>query len=281
MITIDGHAHACGVYLSSRSVKAYLDLHGIDKVVLCGGEPRSRCNYGYPMFSNLFRTETLGYMLNKIICGITKISGASQHMDEQNHIVWQMAEQLPNRIINAYWVNPLESDYMDKMVQFHKDQGFKLIKLHQCWTNFDIGSRDCEELFQWALKNQLPVFIHLLSMRQVQEFTRVANRFRENVFIVAHMIGVEYMSKRLTNENVYFDLSAPQLYSFSMLKEAYSSFGAKRLVLGSDTPYGKDNIPKVKERLHQLALSEKEQALIMGLNILGILGLAGPGEQQS
>lgn len=48
---IDGHAHACGEFLTCNSVEAYLAKHKIDKVILCGGEPGSSKNYGYPMLS--------------------------------------------------------------------------------------------------------------------------------------------------------------------------------------------------------------------------------------
>ncbi|BCZ44476.1 hypothetical protein psyc5s11_05430 [Clostridium gelidum] len=76
---IDGHAHACGTYCSEKSIIKYLDLHGIDMVVLCAGEPESKKNYFYPMLSDIFKSEKLGFFFNKIIATVTKISGVSNH----------------------------------------------------------------------------------------------------------------------------------------------------------------------------------------------------------
>lgn len=42
---IDGHAHACGKYNSADKIIKYLDLHEIDKVILCPGEPGNSKNY--------------------------------------------------------------------------------------------------------------------------------------------------------------------------------------------------------------------------------------------
>ncbi len=70
---IDGDAHACGVYASVQGIEKYLIEHNIDMVVLIGGEPDSVKNYDYPMLSNLFKSEKLGYFFNKIICKVTKL----------------------------------------------------------------------------------------------------------------------------------------------------------------------------------------------------------------
>ena len=69
--------------------------HNIDKIVLCGGEPGSNKNYGYPMLSNLFRGSSLGYFFNKIICNIIKMSKVANHIDEQNEMVFKLACQMP------------------------------------------------------------------------------------------------------------------------------------------------------------------------------------------
>jgi len=270
---IDGHAHACGSYLSPEHIKKYLDEHGIDKVVLCGGEPNSSKNYSYPMISNFFIGQGLGYFFNKIICKVTKVSHVANHIDEQNEFVYNLSCQLQQKVINAYWVNPLDNDYMDKLQKYYPLYKFKLIKLHQCWTNFDISCEQCTDIFKWATKHNLPIFIHLLSHWQVVKFVEIANEFINTTFIVAHMIGSDYMRDTLKSQNVFFDLSAPQLYSLDILKRAIRNFGVKRLLLGSDTPYGVNNIDKVSKRLLQLSLSDNEIALISGDNLSRLLNL--------
>lgn len=60
---IDGHAHACGTYYSVGSIIKYLDLYGIDVVVLCAGEPESKRNYSYPMVSDTFKSVNFECLL--------------------------------------------------------------------------------------------------------------------------------------------------------------------------------------------------------------------------
>lgn len=270
---IDGHAHACGAYGSIQSIKQYLYEHNIDMVVLTGGEPDSDKNFDYPMLSNLFKGEQLGYFFNNIIRNVTKLKKMASHIDEQNKFVCTISKNLPEKVINTYWVNPLDNNYLEKMTNFYQEHGFRMIKLHQCWTDFDISSETCIEIFKWGAENKLPAFIHLVSQKQVMKFVDVANRFPDTVFIVAHMIGSNCMINRLNNNNVFFDLSAPQLYSIDILKQAIDAYGAGKLILGSDTPYGNNNIEKITLRLKQLHLSEHDIKLICGENIKRLLML--------
>jgi predicted TIM-barrel fold metal-dependent hydrolase len=92
--------------------------------------------------------------------------------------------------------------------------------------------------------------------------------------IVAHLFGLElYIQSGLSFENVYFEISSPQLVSLQRLKVALHHFGARRIVLGSDTPYGKDNLHLNLERVRALPISDEEKALILGGNTQELLGL--------
>ena len=160
---IDGHAHACGVFISARSIEKHSTEHDKDMIVLTGGEPNSDKNYSYPMLSNLVRGEKLCYFFNKIICRVTELKKVAIHIDEQNEFVCSIAKELPGKVINTYWANPLDDDCIVKMENFYQKHGFCMVKLHQCWTQFDISSETCSKIFAWATENQLPIFIHLLS----------------------------------------------------------------------------------------------------------------------
>lgn len=271
MDIIDGHAHACGSYYDASAIKAYMEQHHFDKVVLCCGEPGSQKNYGYPMISSVIKDNKLGFWFNKLICKVASLHKLSAYIDEQNSYVYQLAVSLPNQVINAYWINPNEDNCIEKMQAFYEKNSFKLIKMHQCWTKFDIKCENCHLIFKWAQKYRMPVFIHLLSQEQVASFADMANSYSETKFIVAHMIGADYMNDKLKNENVYFDLSAPQLYSFDTLKKALAAYGAERIILGSDTPYGKNNIEINLNRLKQCNLSSEEIAAIAGSNMKELL----------
>ncbi|MGL5616725.1 MAG: amidohydrolase family protein [Sarcina sp.] len=182
-----------------------------------------------------------------------------------------MQQELPNNVVNAYWANPLEDDCLEKMERFYTLREFKMVKLHQCWTPFEIYCSGSIEIIKWASDKKLPIFIHLFSDKEVSGFVEVANRFKNTTFIIGHMIGFTTMSASLENENVYFDISAPQLYSENILKSAIDKVGCERLILGSDSPYGVDNIDKNIRRLRKLKLTDSQIISICGENIVRIL----------
>lgn len=268
---IDGHAHACGCYNNTKSTIEYLKNNKIDKVILCPGEPNSLKNYSFPMFSNIIHSSNMGYYFNKLIKFIIGIKGLEKHIDEQNLIVGDMARLYPNEILQAYWVNPLEDECIDKLDKNLEIYNFKMLKLHQCWNNFDISSINFIKIVEWATKNNMPVFIHLLSREQSLKLAKIADNYPDTIFIIAHMIGFEDIVDNSSSNNVYFDISAPQLISRKRVKNAIAKVGCSRLILGSDSPYGKDNIKRNLDMLRQFSLSDEDIDKISGQNIIDIL----------
>lgn len=184
-----------------------------------------------------------------------------------------MAREHPQRIVNTYWANPLDKECIEKLNKYHPLYNFRMIKMHQCWNEFDIYDLGSIEIIKWATEKEIPIFIHLLSKEQVLKFINVANSFLDTTFIIAHMIGFEEINKNPKNPNVYYDLSAPQLYPSEILKKALKQVDSIRMILGSDTPYGIDNIQKIQNRLRQLSLSNKDLDNIMGDNLGRLLRL--------
>lgn len=90
-------------------------------LVLTGGEPDSTINDSYPMISNLITGEKLGYFFNKIICIVTKLKKVAAHIDEQNEIVYLISKELPGKVINTYWANPLDDNCNVKMDSFYQN----------------------------------------------------------------------------------------------------------------------------------------------------------------
>ena len=75
---------------------------------------------------------------------------------------------------------------------------------------------------------------------------------------------------------MYFDFSCPDLVSDLRLRTALERFGAGRLILGSDAPYGRDNLARGIARIRSLDISEIDKELILGGNIERLLGVT-PG----
>ena len=54
---------------------------------------------------------------------------------------------------------------------------------------------------------------------------------------------------------------------------AYSNFGAEHLLLGSDTPYGKNSLENTIQQISELELPQLEKERILGLNLARLLKL--------
>ncbi|WP_294378447.1 TatD family hydrolase [uncultured Clostridium sp.] len=162
---------------------------------------------------------------------------------------------------------------MEKLSKGYEVYNFKMIKTHQCCNEFSVLNKNFICIVKWAVEKSIPIFIHLRSKEEVRNFIDIINEFEEAVFIVAHMIGFNEIAARSKSGNVYFDLSAPQLYSLELLESAINNLGSSKFIMGSDTPYGKDNIKINIERLKKLRLSNEELEDILSRNILKILHL--------
>ena len=270
---IDGHAHACGVYVNATSITKYLNEHHIDKLVLCGGEIKSRTNYHYPMMGNMIKSESLPYVWNRLIGILIQKKRLKNTMEQQNDAVYRIARRMNGRVIQAYWVDPMQENCIKKMEEAYKTYQFKMIKLHQCWTEFDLLSKQSRVVFRFAKVHDMPVFIHLSDAAQARKLAKVATQFKQVPIIVAHMIGFSTIVEHTKSENVYFDLSGPQLYSKEILKKAIDKIGCERLILGSDHPYGYNNLERIWERLRKLNLSDQDMNLICGENLVRLLHL--------
>ncbi len=267
---IDAHVHACGILVNITGAMEYMEQNQLSKIVLSAGEPNSKKNYKMPYLAKIFKSSNLTYCINKFIAFITKIKKTYKYIDQGNEKVALMAEELPDYILNTYWINPLDANSVDKMEKFYKKHTFCMIKMHQCWTNFDIKDKITIDIINWAKKNDIPIFLHLKSKSQIIKFKEILRDYPEVIFILGHLIGIEEFKKG-NGENLYFDISCAPLHSVNMLKKAYDNFGASRIILGSDAPYGKDNISLAISQMQEVGMSEIEMERVCYANIKEIL----------
>jgi predicted TIM-barrel fold metal-dependent hydrolase len=125
-------------------------------------------DYHYCQRSSL--KKILYFAINKVIGFVTKISGAAKHMDEQNSYIYELSQMCPNRIIQAYWINPLSHNCLIKLQDDYVRYKFKLIKLHQCWHKFDISCENATKIIEWALERYIPPFT-LFPLLALTKFT--------------------------------------------------------------------------------------------------------------
>jgi predicted TIM-barrel fold metal-dependent hydrolase len=269
---IDGHAHACGEYLTADCIIKTLDNSKADKVILVPGEPDSRAGYFLPDLAELFPGLNVVKATNLLTGIVIKITGMLDTVPKGNEYVNQLRSSLNDRVIQFIWVTTRIQDpeeYLDnKLSEWH----FSGVKLHQCWDKFSIDSKFFREIAEWTERNKLPLFIHLSSDAEVRKIIGFKKDHPDLNLIIAHLFGLElFITERSGLHNLYFDISSPQLVSRKRIMSAIKSFGPGSLILGSDTPYGKNNLQKIIDKVSGLDLDDHEKELIFGGNLLKIL----------
>jgi len=95
-------------------------------------------------------------------------------------------------------------------------------------------------------------------------------------FVLAHCIDVDVMAKLPRLDNLFFDTSPPDLVSVRQIRTALDHAGADHVLLGSDTPYGRDNLRRNIEKMRRLGgLTEADRDRVLGGNLHALLHSPG------
>ena len=270
---IDGHAHSCGEFFEAKGIIEKINRLKVDKVVLLPGVKNGPVQYNYiPGLAKIFNRADMLFAANKMIRLLSTVQQTDDLM-ERNKYVYLLYSKHPDRIIQFLWVDPhsdkLEADLHEK----YKSWGYRGIKLHQCTHNFASDSRELAVVIDFAREKELPVIIHLRSPRDVTGFINTAIKHPRVNFIIAHLIGLELFISNRALDNLYFDISPAPLISLKRINLAINSFGAEKVLLGSDTPFGKNNLAQNLNKIYELKISANEKDLIMGGNLQRLLKL--------
>lgn len=271
---IDGHAHACGEYLTPERISQTLFENDTDKVVLVPGELDSNTTYPFPNVAKYFPNRNVTKFFNRLIRLVFKITNAKKDLKMGNAFVHSLVKSLPEKVIQFYLLTDDDHDIYNVLTTKHKEQGFKGLKIHHCWFPILIDSDFFAKIADWATENEMPIFIHLLSDKEVYKLIEVKKTNPKLKLIVAHLFGLEIFIKlNFKDENLYFDISTFQVTSDKRVLKAIDFVGADKIIIGSDTPYGKRNLQKNIERLKRLDISDNQKDLILGENMRRLLNL--------
>lgn len=274
-MVIDGHSHACGNFLTSEGIIKTLDYNGVDKVVLVPGELNSKSEYTLPNIAAKFPKLNVVKVTNYMTKFVMKLTGKIKDIPAGNEYVHELKKNNEDRIIQFIWITTginKPSEYLDKKLG---DWDFKGVKLHQCWENFSITSDFFNEVATWAENHDLPLFIHLLSDKEVIKLIDYKRKHQNLKLIVAHLFCLElFIKKNFKDDNLYFDTSTIQLISNYRFKKAIDFVGTDKILFGTDTPYGaKDNLQRNISRIKNLDIPDADKDLILGLNMKRLLKL--------
>jgi len=271
---IDGHAHQGGEYEDLDTILATLDIAGVDKVVLTPPGSRGQKSMALPEIGSKIPGSGLNFAVNRLIRATTAKKSNWDYIEKGNEDVFEIANRSGGRVMQFLWVNPLKENVVEEAAEKFELWKYKGIKLHQGCHPFEIKSSYFNDLAEFAATKGIPLFIHLYSRKEVLDFISISSSYN-TIFILGHLIGldlfIEYKEK--TGENIFFDISCPSLVSAERISLAVQAFGAEKIVMGSDTPYGKNNIGKMISRLGSLNLSNRDRELISGGNLKRILNI--------
>jgi len=271
---VDGHAHASGDFLTPEGIIHTLDKAKADKVVLVPGEINRSTAMTFPNLARLFPRNNVTKFWNIITKLVMRITRANKQFGKANEYVYALVQELPDRAIQFYLITDDNQDITQELERKYSEWGFKGVKIHQCWYRISIDSRIFDDAAKWVEKNDLPIFIHLESDEEVRRLIVYKRKHPQLKIIIGHLFGLEiFIESKIRLENTYFDISTYQVTSDYRVMKAVKHFGADKILLGSDTPYGKDNLRKNIDRVRNLPLSQDEKNRILGLNLKELIGM--------
>lgn len=269
---IDGHAHIGGEYKDLQTILSTLEKTGVTKVILCPADSARPESLPIPDLATKLPAKDLNFVVNRLIrSAVTKIT-AQINIENGNTEVYKISAASGGRVIQFFWANPLKKGIIGEIESKIDLWNFKGIKLHQGCHPFKIISPHFHNIAEIAALKRVPIFIHLYSKKEVLDFISVSGNYKTS-FIVGHLIGLEIFikQKKKVTDNIFFDISCPPLVAVDRIKLAIKEFGPEKIVMGSDTPYGRKNIEKTISRIRSLNLSARECEMILGINMKDIL----------
>ncbi len=275
---IDGHAHFAGEFFDADDIVRIMDEAGADRVVLCPGPIPTARRYWVPELVRIFKKRGLRTAGNRLIRPAAALGRRRIDFEAENARVAEAVRHHPGRIAQALWVDPSQLVTTSELAARHEAWGFRALKFHQCFQKFRWGAPGMHELAAFAAERGLPMFIHLYAMRDARDLIKLAAAHRRTAFVVGHLLGLSVFEQagRAAVPNVYFDISPPNLTSAWLARRAIAAFGADHVLMGSDTPYGKDNLKKIIERVRGFDLPDADKQLILGRNALRLYFGVGP-----
>ncbi len=108
---IDIHAHAAGDYSTVASIQNMAAKYDLEKIVLCTG-PKNIQNQVPPSMPFKQKPDSI-YMMNRM--NRLAYHHFLKDCGDGNKFVYEWKNQLPERVIQFLWVNPLDAGHMDNL----------------------------------------------------------------------------------------------------------------------------------------------------------------------
>ena len=239
---------------SSDQLIASMDANGVDKAVV----------FGFPWQS----------------------AELCQH---HNDYVLSSVDRFPDRLVGFCCVDPFDGDALFEARRCLDAGMMGLGEL--AFYNEGLSPRCLDRLdplMALCAERDLPVMIHTnepvghlypgKSPNTLEQIYELAQRFRRNKLILAHLGGGVFVFNLLKKEapevlqNIYYDTAAaPYLYKPRVYAALEHSVGMEKILMGTDFPLLE--YPRYLKDLEQAGLSPEQQQRICGGNAIKLLGI--------
>lgn len=193
-------------------------------------------------------------------------------MTPANDCVIDATTSYPDKFLGFYMFDP-DQDEVDNMQSvISKNKNIVGIKLNPIISRLSFRDPKIVHAFEWAAEANLPIYTHImLSGGASLEALRPLAYDVAATVIVGHMgfasSDHEAILLAAELENVFLETSTG---SYAAICSALEMIGPSKLIFGSEGP---SHHPRVElEKIHQLPITDDEKDLILGQNILNILG---------
>ena len=214
------------------------------------------------------------------LCGIERAcSSASRYLRfdfrEGNRMTLAAVRAHPDRIIGSVIVDPRRPDEsVEELDNYLGREGFRGIKLHISHSRTPYDDPAYQGVYECAERHGVPVLAHTFSRLEVSGLLAAARRFARVAFLVGHSGGyvwADTMGAIAEVPNACFDLCCSCMDA-GRVEAFVAAAGAERVIFGTDLPML--HPASVLSQVVNARLSDSEKALILGGNILRLMGEA-------
>ena len=188
-----------------------------------------------------------------------------------------------DRIIPFAGIFP-DAESWRENIDYAAEHGYKGIKLHPEYQNFDVGDEKMFPLYEYALDKGLIILFHAgydpigtaPYRSNPAAFRKVVRAMGGGVIVAAHFGGQSQwddVEKYLVGENIYLDTSmGTEYYSEEQFLRIVRAHGADKVLFASDSPWS--DAGKEIANIEAMPLSAEEKEAVFAGNAKKLLGIA-------
>ncbi len=242
---VDGHVHI------GKSTRLQIDMDGAELVRVA---------------------DTLGF--DKICC--TDLTALFYDMHEGNRLLYEEMRRFPDRILGYASLHSTRfgQEALDEIKRCKHDYGMHGLKIYST-PEMSIAESARVPILETCVELDLPILAHTTPA----ECEFLLSRVPEAKFIMAHAGGQPFAHGDWNRAimvaqkfpNLYLDTACSTIDT-GFVETCIATLGGDRIIFGTDIPL-LDPWPQL-EKIRALRISDQDRELVMGGNILRLMGVA-------